>query len=517
MTTIGSLAPETIIHILRTASQLELQQNAFDNLPLTIPNCSEVSRRWRSIVSKAPTVFTNIIVPFEILRIHNYSIRSWINFWLEHSKPLPITLLSILPRSLECEDFEAFRQMWCDFIIPNVSRLERYHFHLRTIRFTHQSQYAFLRALRHVDAPILNDIHIRVGCEKDRRLYKPLYSLFRSIPNLRKVVLYGFDRLPPLTHELRELDIYRVELSNTSFQRLATVCQRLEVLTLRSIWVSKGSLSDDSPTPIKMDSLRTLTLNFEDVGPFVKNANLSKHYLTHVLAPNLEYLEVSPAELSRINLFNMLPNPSSLTSLRTLKLVGVSKTVQRQTVSGDMDNSIWFKSLPSSNVVEEIHLSHSSGEVLGIDFPIPDSSGEPRSGDELRDMERLSDIYYIGRSQKYEPNPVVDSMRPSSSTASLTNLKSLTVETLVAEDMVWMCRLITVRPTIRMVWLSESALLTLRTSLILWEDRDSGRSFIKIQKPGYMGCEFKEHVEEKGVDVERWVKERVELRILGSS
>ncbi|KAG7087039.1 hypothetical protein E1B28_013018 [Marasmius oreades] len=513
---IESLAPETLIHILKIVSQLEFQQDEAVYLHNTILKCAEVSRRWRSIVLGAPTLFTHFIISFGLLKAANCNMHKCIGFWLEHSKPLPVTiLLRFLPPFSDPAGFTAFHDLWNTSIAPNIYRFGGIHFQLPHPEITPPyTSFSLLSPLERVHAPTLNNIVIQR--KNSSHCVQAIYPPFKSTPNLRKVVVRGSD-IFPLTKELQELNIHHFPLSDTLFRELASDCQRLEVLSLWSISLIRSSPLGERfhwKKPIEMNSLRSLILEFrdaqlEDLFELNSIVNHRKSVLTYVLAPSLEYLEVCLNDLKNINLANILPDPSSLTSLRKLKLLRIPRRVQGATAVGDMDHSTWFRNLPTTHTIEEIHLSHSSGDVLGIDFPFAD-------GDDLGLQNShmpvgSDDIYYVGWSRSHESGPLVDP-----STGSFKNLKTVTLDTFEPENMVWLCRLLSVRPTIQTVWLTTLALSTLRRRLVLLEDEELGAWFIKIKKQRCLAF-ILGHDEEKGFDAEKWVKERVELKVYEAS
>ncbi|KAF9255819.1 hypothetical protein L218DRAFT_1008142 [Marasmius fiardii PR-910] len=529
MTTIESLPPEITIQIIKTASQLEFQQDS-SSLPSVILHCSKVSRQWRSIVLQNPVFFSKILIPFTALRDQHCSVREWIKFWLDRSATLPVTLLFRFHPPYFPEDFEVFRSLLTAYIIPNISRIEGFHF-LCLERGLVYSISTLLSSLVDIDAPVLQELIIRSGTE-GRMMFSslPLLPIFGSTQSLRTLVIHGSDAAPHL-QELRELDIHHVSISDASFRQLASNCPRLETLALRSIHISEPSLLD-SKSPIPMVHLHSLVLEFVR-GTSVLDTNPYNNVLACIVAPNLDYLEVSSPAL-QINLIDVLPDPTALRDLKKIKLVGISKTISRRSLIGGgdtvNDNSNWFKQLPESVPIEEIHLSHTSSEILGIQFPVPASSRNRLTGDDLdlrppyacRGPEQGSRDIYLLRGINFNPVPLFGHHShsfspPLSITASgpFKHLKSITVESFVADDMVWLCRLVSSRPNVRSVYLSKSALSTLRASLVLFEDSKLGGWFVKIQKPGYMTYRL-DHVEEKGVDAEKWVRERVKLKVLGT-
>ncbi|KAG7087031.1 hypothetical protein E1B28_013010 [Marasmius oreades] len=102
-----------------------------------------------------------------------------------------------------------------------------------------------------------------------------------------------------------------VGISDTSFHKLILGCPKLKILALHSLSLTKPTPQGSSAS-ILMNFLWSLTLDFI--------ASNVVDIFTHILAPNLEYLEVSAGGRA-ISLVNALP----ITSSQKLKLVGVTR------------------------------------------------------------------------------------------------------------------------------------------------------------------------------------------------
>ncbi|KAF9255818.1 hypothetical protein L218DRAFT_991690 [Marasmius fiardii PR-910] len=510
MANIERLPPETITQILKVASQLDDKLS----LPSTLLICAKVSQRWRSLVHQifqTPDVSTNIVIPFNELRERNFSIRKWTTFWLERSGNYSISITFRLhPQHLggSGQDVEIFHDLLTHHIIPHISRTRRWQLICPESGLAHSTS-SLLSRLTEIDAPTLEEIVIRIASTEARMIVSTSspVPLFKSTPNLRRLTIHGSNMLHPLSEGITEIDLRPIALSDITFRQLVLTCPRVEVLSLRAIHVSggwypglpSGSVLAD-PTWIEMPSLRSLTLEFLISSVY---ANLYRQVLTTVLAPNLKYMEVS-LEGSDVNLMNVLPNPAALTKLRKIKLMGVSKLVSRTfllgtvgIVTGEMDSSTWFRGFPADSSVEEIHLSHSSGEVLGIVFPVSELPVDPSK-----------------RSSAFLP--LFDSRSSSSPSGPFSNLKCIAVETSKVEELVWLCRLISVKQTIRTVWLSGSALEMLCTSLVLLEDEEvPGRLGIgMIQEPGRAPCPAASVEERRDDCVLKWMKNRAAVKVL---
>ncbi|KAF9255826.1 hypothetical protein L218DRAFT_304031 [Marasmius fiardii PR-910] len=553
MTTIENLPAETIVQILKSASQFELQRDNY-NVPTTVLHSSKVSRRWRSITIQTPELYTDIIIPFRALRERKYSIPKWTKFWFVQSKGCPVTVtIRFHPTHWggQNEDRILFRDLLFDYIIPHASRLRGFHFVCAHKDFQGQliSMFEPLRLSWPLEAPILEELSIRTAEDEVMIFFNnsaPRHPipLFQSTPKLRKLVLHGAsDTMVPSLTRLTSLDIRVVTLSDASFRKLVVDCPELEFLALRSIYLTNTRSSSSSRNPlaslIPMNSLRSLILDFD--ASDIVDSNRHKHVFAQILAPNLEYLEISPG--SRVvNLTNLLPVPSSLTNLKKLKLAGVTQNRtgnRRMGPNGTeevRDDSEWFRELPDT--IEEIHLLHTSGEVLGIKFPTG-RHRKLRTGDDLTlqnlpptlgpfspPTTRSKDVYHLLGSQHYDSVPLSCSPSESSRQSSdvyFPNIKTITIESFVAGDMVWLCRLLNARPNIKTVNLSVTALMALRASVALkiMKDEKPGSSsagwVVGIRQLGYMAYRWDEEDGEENINIEEWMRERVQLNVLNGN
>ncbi|KAG7087048.1 hypothetical protein E1B28_013028 [Marasmius oreades] len=550
MTTIESLTAEIIIQILKTTLQLEYYRQNDLKLPSNPLHLSKVSRRWRDIVLGTPALFSNIIISFKELRAQNRCIRKWTMFWLERSGTHPINitfhlfpqelegkssfhLLNQLDRAIESTpDLDIFLDLLKNHIIPHIDRLQRFLLHYNG--FT-SSISSLLSPFMHADAPILEELDVRAHrYTKGFSLSPatPFLPLFRTAPKLRSLIMHGAGTLLPLTERLRKLDLCHVALNDALFLQFVSDCPVLETLALSHVifTYSKPSSMDLSASEaISMNSLRSLSLDFSYIDwRFLPDTDPHKHILTSVLAPNLENIEVSTRGSGHyINLANVLPNPSSLTSLRRIKFVRISK----ETDAGHMDNSRWFSALPGSVPLEEIHLVDSSRDILGIDFQIQDLIGghQRAEGQNIQTpylpippycfTPRSREVHRAVMSRNYNPIHLFNqSSLPLPTELKFKDLKSLTIETSLAEDIVWLCRILTVKPNIQSVSLSKSTLSTLRSGLVLLKDVESNGWFIKVQQHGNLARYMfgRQMVEEEGTpnDVEKWLKDRVKVEII---
>ncbi|KAG7086122.1 hypothetical protein E1B28_002081 [Marasmius oreades] len=488
-----NLPTETIIQIFKTTTDLEFRAG---RLPVSLLNCAEVCQRWRSIALRTPDLFTQILIPFSQLRERNFSITKWAKFWFDQSRPYPIAVVIDfnLPNLFEPDHgrFRTFHTLLQDHLIPNISRLISFHYD--GTRFNRSTVDLFCPLVEiNVDAPILEELVIK--CPKVT-VFWPLIDIrsqnfFASNPKLRSLTLRGSEYQAPLNN-LTSLDVYCMNLLDVPFRQLVKDCPKLEAIAFRDIFLPpvKYSNLDIQLSPIPIPSLRHLTLDFQ--GAVKGNwMDIYKHVLTSVVAPNLQSLSVSTSPKFFVSLPNVLPNPSSLTNLRTLKLRGIPEEVKNRYTHRITNNSYWFLDLPNPNRIEELHLSNSSGEVLGIELPIPTT---------LRTQRTQQPRHY----SEYRPPQSLLTLSSGDPAAQFTSLTSITVDSNNAEHVLWLCRVLQVRPTVRTVCLSRAACIQSALHLIVTKHGVFSR-----RELGPEMCN-------NGVSVEYWIGERVKLRVLSA-
>ncbi|KAL0057196.1 hypothetical protein AAF712_016170 [Marasmius tenuissimus] len=542
--TIETLPPEIILQIFQKVSELDhLPQSATHHphtsqhphstpprLPAILTHL-QVCHRWRTLILDSPGLFSEVIICSK----QSYDMKKYTDFWFQNSKECPLDL--IIHLSGEKADVQTFHTLLYHSIRPALWRL-------RALRFTFSEQgephhlvslfYPLL--VERSDAPVLEELSVQYlgGAGRPIILLAPPTShnfLFTSPPpNLRHLTVRGIDPPTPFTRSLTHLDIFNVDLGPRGFRNLIAECSDLEVLALRAIRIPTPSLtSDESTEPIHMDRLKMLTLEF---GRAMQHNLMDdpKRVLAYVIAPNLEEMHVSTGGIP-IWLGNLLPDPTCLGKLRRLKLDAVVKDAENLFTRRVVDNSSWFRDLPSftgeDTGLEEVEMVHSVGEVLGIDFP--PSEPQPQlgrsGGDDLNlplplfvpvmpPQPRSRDVYLLAH--RGYPSFILSSLS-SPTTSSLTpfaNLRTISIDTIRADEMLWLCRLLAVRPSIQVVTLSESALRSLRSSLFLYEG-NKGEWRIRLKKPSYLA--YRSELEEggseakaRGMDVVEWVKDKVD-------
>ncbi|KAF9257194.1 hypothetical protein L218DRAFT_1006454 [Marasmius fiardii PR-910] len=223
-----------------------------------------------------------------------------------------------------------------------------------------------------------------------------------------------------------------------------------------------------------MTSLTDLTLDFHDASES-DGMDRCKHVSSYIVAPNLKPLDVSipldlfPALNFGISLSSILPDPTKLTDLRIIYLRGVKNKVRNDHTHRTVDNSVWFRDLANTNSVQDLFLLGSSGEVLGIDTQLSPNGSVSRTDDSQQFM----------------------------------NVKSITLNSVLPEDVLWLCRVVSARPSIRRLRLigakqafEQDVIHLVVTPDGVFDPKELGRY---------------ESGEVLSVGVEEWLRERVDF------
>ncbi|KAK1227481.1 hypothetical protein PQX77_009518 [Marasmius sp. AFHP31] len=532
--TIETLPPEIILQILQQASELDTSSS---NSPHTFPSAActpqsaifthlRVCQRWRTIILDSPGLFSQILISIFISSSRQtVAIKRYTDFWLEKSKECPLD--NTIQLSGYEIDVKAFQDILHNSIRPSLWRLRAFRVVFWEKEEPHSLVSLFYPLLtKQLDAPLLEELSIQYHDGMGRHLISltpvPSHpnSLFSSPPpKLRTVMAWGIDLPAPFTKTLTHLDLFHVNLESSGFRKLVDECPDLEVIALRAIRIPiTPSMADDESTePIYMPRLKTLTLEFGQKMQHTLTDN-AKRVLAYVVAPNLQVLEVSTGGIP-IWLGNILPDPTQLGRLKRLRMDGVVRDAENLSTGRVVDNSRWFRELPGGIPLEEVEMVHSVGEVLGIKLTRSDVQPQPMSNGDDLDLFAPAQVPVpplppcsrdlLGQ-RSYE-SFVLSSLSPSSSVTPSTpfaNLRAIAIDTTRADEMLWFCRLLAARPSIRVATLSESALGSLRSSLFLWKDAgEDGDVRIRLRRSSFIAyLSGFEEGDPEGMNVVEWVK-----------
>jgi hypothetical protein len=219
-------------------------------------------------------------------------------------------------------------------------------------------------------------------------------------------------------------------------------------------------LQSEQLSPIEIPSLKILALSF--CKPHPSNQFNPCHHLISLLStPNLEYLELSGANVP--DLARYFQNPSAFTKLRTLRLVNVSILGSWMARNPEPDNGDYLRGLTT---VEELELICSHAEYLlstekqAKEIPV---KGRPRTNSISRETALRRFGYPLPQPASHHPPSWAK--EPSNPVPIYPNLRSISLDTLIAEEVLWLYRLVSERPQIKVVKLSRMTERHLATSL----------------------------------------------------
>ncbi|KIK61823.1 hypothetical protein GYMLUDRAFT_578936 [Collybiopsis luxurians FD-317 M1] len=435
---LDSLPSELLAKIFLTGTELD---NALTPLarPSLITYCS-VSSRWRTICHHTPELWTAIRVPFA--QSSYQDVVAWTITWLE-SIMLQLVLVLIA-------------------LIPHASRLKRFYL---TVDQTYEHVQDVFRPLRllQIEAPQLRDFQLRF--REDRGTIASMNYIFPitfvSAPLLRRQSLRGVPVQFPL-QRLTVLELDHVLPDEQSFRDLAAQSPALEELTMTEILPMLRPADLNAHPKIYFPALRSLKVSF---------VRMAYAPGTSVLAlmspPNLTHFQIRGIYLPEAS--TSLPDPAHLTNLHTLRLHEIA--VQHPPRPGiSLNSASFFLSLPS---VKHLQLIETSPQPL---FPEPEATRKPllrsRSGELRSRFNDPSSSSFLSRPKEIdlqiltrEPGPAVKLPSEKSSTSSSApslythwpNLTTITLHTIRAKDLLWLCELVASRPEIETVYLSHSA------------------------------------------------------------
>ncbi|KAF9264382.1 hypothetical protein L218DRAFT_241339 [Marasmius fiardii PR-910] len=409
---IHSFPAEILIQIFKETAVLD----AFDkhNPPSSLLTCSQVDRRW-NVIANTPSLYTEIVVPFQALRQRGYDAVKWARSFLERSACHLINIDIQIRGEIYTEIYYFYALLRS--LIPHVSRIRSFAvtiFDELTIDIS-----LFFHPFKYIDAPALEEITIHHTKKADspelrvsmRNESAELDQIFWSSPKLRKTRFLGAAAQRPLKG-LTYIEMRNVVLDERAFRNIAASCPDLRELTLRQLHIpSPHELGSDEPVP--MPSLRSLSLGF-DYGTSEDLVDRRHRYvLTQIEAPFLEFLELDASELL-VGISNVLPRPSSLSRLRTIKLQ-------------NLDDRLFFENEYMKELrtcsIESVILVNTQPDALGLDSSV--------------------------------------------SKREWASLKCLSLDTGDPKDLIWLCQVIVARPVIQTVYLSHRALENLRENILM--------------------------------------------------
>jgi len=243
---------------------------------------SQVCRHWRTVVTGAPILWTNIDVP----EYHTEGAKETARIYLERSKTCPIFLTWFTEEEKFRTDVPAVIE---NIIIPGAKRWQR----ITLFAGNKRDLSALLAAMEPLDFPILQDLEI--SCKSFLDSYSPKFTLRPSVPLLCRCRLRDIPSLPPPSN-LVVLDYVFLESGwlTDSFdldpllEFLPHVAHSLEHLRFGPPPISRVHFTPRI-SKIPLENLKSI------------HTTESHVIVDHVLAPNLTYFAASYPPRSRCN------------------------------------------------------------------------------------------------------------------------------------------------------------------------------------------------------------------------
>lgn len=435
-----------------------------------------VSSRWRTICHSSPELWTNIRIPFH--QRARQDVVAWTAAWLERSKSCLFDLTVDFPSPEMYPDIIRPLHNSLHVLIPHVSRLRRLHFNahadcsLAALILEPLSSEA-------LEAPQLVDLHLQFltdDVDSAIFLWNILPLAFNSAPRLQRQTIRGAAIQYPL-RGLTSLEIHDVIPDEPSFRDLSLQSPGLKELSL--IGLHPLLEPTDINHLVVFPALQALTISFARMN-FTPDTSI----LALMSPPNLHSLHIRGPNLPEATA--SFPNPANLTNLHTLCLEEIAVFLRLGVTFAP-----FCFALPS---VKHLQLISTSPQPL---FPVePVEQRKPllrsRSG-ELRSRTtnngsgalpnpfqapvlapRAAEIdFRLLSKDKTQPIKLPFSLPDSDSSKSKSkqpythwpNLTTITLDTIRARDLLWLCELVAARTEIETVYLSRSAKRHLASSL----------------------------------------------------
>ncbi|KAJ3734960.1 hypothetical protein DFJ43DRAFT_1059834 [Lentinula guzmanii] len=517
---IDSLPNELLAKIFRAG--IELDRN--DESPRSLITYCGVNSRWLAICHHSPALWTDIRIP--LYHTHPQAIVARTATWLERSKSCPFDLTLVITIAMltigivsNAEPYDEFRLIRdiLSVLIPHIPRVQRLFF-TTEISFSSREVLFICTRLAAYEAPHLTDIRLRFGTldinEYVISMDRIVPVVFRSAPCLRRQSLYGADMQYPL-RGLTSLELSHVLPDEASFRYLSAQSPALEELCLLSLHPMVNA-ADLTQSKLSFPALRSLTVSFAR-RTFAPGTSV----LALMSPPNLELLRIQGIFLP--NPATSFPNPTLLTQLHTLILEQVVFGNPNLPDANWHDTSFYL----TLTSVRHLQLIDTPPQPL---FPKQEAKRKPllrsrsselrvRSSDSHLDSQPVQakelDSSVLSKQPLKLPfsppaNTSLSKPRTSNSYTYWPNLTTISLDTIRAKDLLWLCELIAERPEIETVYLSRSAKRHLASSLTMWRGEDvisswdvnlKWKNLVRTRPP----------VEEGDMDPVEWLEQHVEV------
>ncbi|ESK89574.1 hypothetical protein Moror_8707 [Moniliophthora roreri MCA 2997] len=341
--------------------------------PFALPgiiSCAGVCRHWRNVAMTTPHLWRNIRVPFRQLHYQERSAVHWTTYWLHLSFPSLIDVYLDVDADAFLPELHAVFHV----LVSQAYRLRRFHLYARS-NFKYVPHDA-LAPLHGVHADVLQELELhfayRASDPDQRVMMLPgdnFVLSFASTPRLSLLALRGV-RIPSPLQNLSSLWVENIVPSELAFRDLAVGSPMLQTLVLNMLHPSIRD-GNEGMQDVHMPSLRYLTVTYgmePGIKPESQAPELHFHILVHVVAPQLELLEVGWGDLHHVPDLNLVvPRTNTIPNLHTLRLdysrLLVSDRMIQQSLIGD---SSYFTTLPT--MMRRLDIAHPAGKILHLNY-----------------------------------------------------------------------------------------------------------------------------------------------------
>ncbi|KAJ6597018.1 hypothetical protein DFH09DRAFT_1071958 [Mycena vulgaris] len=437
-----------------------------ESLPSCLPTlvaCSAVSRNWRSAALNYPDLWSQIHVPFSMRNV-----VAWIATCLDRSKSCLFDItLQLPPDDASASAYMPVVTSVMMLVVQHVHRLRRLAIAAESVLSHPEEMFALLQNAQ--TAPRLAVLELSFYDPNPHiTMSIPPGSLLMQAPSLTSLRLHGVASSPVPFVGLRSLHIQGLRTTSSDFKDMVVASPLLTDLILPKLRLTLDPQSKSLP-PIEIPSLKTLALSFCKPPP--SNLFTPCHNLISLLStPNLEYLELAGGNVP--DLAKCFQDPSVFTKLRTLRLVGATLFSRASPTEPEIDNCPYLRALTA---VEELELIHSHAEYLLPSKEHGPKHKLPRTRS-INFRDGIGSSFYK-RSEEFRAHGVrvpeasghggwgpsqMDSLRqptlPDPVTLSIyPNLHTISLDTLLAGEVLWLHQLVMERSQVKLVKLSPVA------------------------------------------------------------
>ncbi|KAJ3929910.1 MAG: hypothetical protein NXY57DRAFT_1014561 [Lentinula lateritia] len=523
---LDSLPNELMAKIFGAGIELDRR----NELPRALITYCSVSSRWREICQHSSELWTDVRIPLRHTRPKEIVARTTIQ--LERSDPRPFDLiLTIPPITMPTVglfddepqyEFELIRDI-LNVLFPHLPRMRRLSFITELPYYAREVTFTCNR-LGGFEAPQLSDIRLQFGVLGISEFLVPMDRIipmfFKSLPRLKHQRVYGVDIQYPL-HGLTSLHLSHLLPDETNFRYLSINSPALVELCLISLY-PMAHAAKPVQSKISFPALRSLRVSF------ARRAFASGTCILALMSPpNLTSVEIRGFAFP--DSVNSFPDSSLLTQLHTLRLEQVVFTSPNSLDVPLHDPSFYL----GLTAVRHLQLISTSPQSL---FPEPEAKVKPllraRSGDfrELWTVSRrestllppvLANELDSNMLSKHKGQLLFSPEDTAKSKSSIVhthwpNLTTITLDTIRAKDVLWLCELVAVRPEIETVYLSRSAKRHLASLTMRKGEKKDRFSSWDVDMERKNLVRRRPDVEKGDMDPVGWLEQRVKVYELES-